>query len=113
MLARRGVSVLSLSLVLLAACSPAVSPDGDLNRPDSGSSATPTATAVPEANADVAKGRDLIEAQKYAEAIPVLEKAVAGDPKNPDANYYLGLTYDQSGKKAEVEAKYKAALALK
>jgi Flp pilus assembly protein TadD len=70
-------------------------------------------TAVPESDPDVVRGRDLITAQKYAEAIPVLEKAVAAEPKNADANYYLGLAYDQSGKKTEAEAKYKAALELK
>ncbi len=106
------IALVVFAVGLAAGCSPAKAPDQD--GPVPFDSAEPTASADPDAsNPDLVKGRDLIEHQQFAEAIPVLEKVVAAQPKNADATYYLGLAYDHSGKRADAEAKYKAALELK
>lgn len=59
-----------------------------------------------------AAGRQLVEDGKYAEAIPLLEKAVAADAKNADALNYLGYSNRQLGNNDAALSHYQAALAL-
>ncbi len=42
-------------------------------------------------------GRALFEAGDRAKAMPHLQKAIATDPRNADAHYYLGLVHDEQG----------------
>lgn len=74
----------------------------------------PSATIEPlsDGDPDLEKAKALIEQQKYADAIPVLEKVVARDPKNAEALGTLGLAYDATGKLDDAEKHYKQALAL-
>lgn len=43
------------------------------------------------------QGKSLYDSEKYGEAIPFFEKAVAADPANEDALYYLGLCLKYNG----------------
>ncbi len=54
-----------------------------------------TIQAPPIAEAQLAKGKSAYEAGKFAEAIPPLEKAVAGDPESAEALVYLAASYYQ------------------
>ena len=74
-----------------------------------GSSDSESAKAV---NPDYAAGRQLVEDGKYAEAIPLLEKAVAADAKNADALNYLGYSNRQLGNHDAALDHYQAALAI-
>lgn len=52
----------------------------------------------------------LIDAQKYQEALVILNKAILSNPKNPDAYYYKGSVYDaQNNPKLAIES-YKKSL---
>ena len=48
--------------------------------------------AVLASAADINEGKSLFEQKKYDEAAPIFREAVAADPDNVDANYYLGET---------------------
>lgn len=43
------------------------------------------------------QGKSLYDSEKYGDAIPFFEKAVAADPANEDALYYLGLCLKYNG----------------
>ncbi len=45
----------------------------------------------------LAKGKEYYEKENYTEAIALLKQAVAKDSTNIEANYYLGMSYMQSG----------------
>lgn len=74
-----------------------------------GSSDSESAKTV---NPDYAAGRQLVEDGKYAEAIPLLEKAIAADAKNADALNYLGYSNRQLGNHDAALSHYQAALAI-
>jgi Flp pilus assembly protein TadD len=59
-----------------------------------------------------AAAKQLVEDGKYAEAIPLLEKAVASDGKNADAFNYLGYSNRQLGNNDAALTHYKTALEL-
>ena len=61
---------------------------------------------------DYVAAKQLVEDGKYAEAIPLLEKVVAGDGKNADAFNYLGYSNRQLGNNDAAMTHYNAALAL-
>lgn len=56
--------------------------------------------------------KQLIEDGKYAEAIPLLEKVVAGDDQNADAFNYLGYSNRQLGNHDAALTHYQKALAI-
>jgi Tfp pilus assembly protein PilF len=51
-------------------------------------------------------GQSLISAQKYADAIAPLEKAVKLEPQNPAAHYMLATAYSRAGHKSEAEKEF-------
>jgi len=59
-----------------------------------------------------AAAKQLVEDGKYAEAIPLLEKVVAGDDKNADAFNYLGYSNRKIGNNDEALSQYQKALAI-
>ena len=65
---------------LLAAAPAAAAPDSN-----------PAASAP--RNPDYAKAAELIEAGKFAEALPLLRKVEAREPDNPDVHNYLGYAH--------------------
>ena len=63
-------------------------------------------------NADFAAGAKLADAGDYAAAIPHLEKAVIAEPKNADAQNYLGYSYRKLGNRDKAFEHYGLALAV-
>jgi tetratricopeptide (TPR) repeat protein len=59
-----------------------------------------------------AAAKQLVEDGKYAEAIPLLEKVVAGDARNADAFNYLGYSNRQLGRHDAALDYYQKALAI-
>jgi len=64
------------------------------------------------ADPNFAAAKQMVEDGKYAEAIPLLEKVVAGDKENADAFNYLGYSNRQLGNHDAALTNYQAALAL-
>ena len=67
----------------------------------------------PAANPDYTKAVKLIDAKKYAAAIPLLKRVEAKEPKNADVHNYLGYTHRKLKKFDEAMKYYKTALSLK
>jgi len=63
-------------------------------------------------DADYTAAVKAIQGDKYADAIPLLQKVVARDPKNADAWNYLGFSNRKLGKYADALADYEKALAI-
>ena len=64
-------------------------------------------------NKDLAAAVTLIEKGGYAEALPLLEKAVAAEPKNADAYNYLGYSHRKLGDREKAFVFYRKALEIK
>jgi Flp pilus assembly protein TadD len=94
--------------VALAACSPPPPETPPNDDPPLDGTAEPVAKP---SSAEVGQAVEHIKAERFADAIPILEKAVASDPKNAQAQYYLGVSLEGTGKKGDAEGRYKAALA--
>ena len=73
-----------------------------------GGDSTPAKAGDP----NFAAAKQMIEDGKYAEAIPLLEKVVAGDKENADAFNYLGYSNRQLGNHDAALDHYQAALKL-
>ncbi len=58
------------------------------------------------------EGERLVKAKDYAKAIPVLEKALTEDVRDPDANNLLGYSYRKMGNTQSALAYYQRALQL-
>lgn len=61
---------------------------------------------------DFQKAEYLIKAEKYDEAIPLLQNVVADNPRDADAWNYLGFANRKLGKNEEALGYYQKALAL-
>jgi tetratricopeptide (TPR) repeat protein len=59
-----------------------------------------------------ANGIKALEAQKYEEAVSLLAKAVAADPKDYGAHFHLALAYSLSGNDTRAIPEYKTVLEL-
>jgi tetratricopeptide (TPR) repeat protein len=64
-------------------------------------------------NKDLAQAMALVEKGGYAESIPLLEKAVAAEPKNADAHNYLGYSQRKLGNLEAALRSYLRALEIK
>jgi tetratricopeptide (TPR) repeat protein len=116
------------SLLVLAACSfvvacggpakpPENTPDATAKSADSSVPATkppgPNEGPVAKSNSDdVTKGVQLLKGGDLNGARSAFEAAIAKNPKQADAHYYLGVVLDQSDKKADAEKEYKMAFEL-
>ena len=61
---------------------------------------------------DLAKAEKKVKAEKYEEAIPLLEKAVKANPKNAAALNYLGYSHRKLGHVDQALGYYHQALAV-
>ena len=61
-------------------------------------------------NADLAAGAKLVAAGDYEAALPLLEKAVAAEPDNADAQNYLGYNYRKLNNREKALEHYRLAL---
>ncbi len=64
-------------------------------------------------NKDLVQSAALIEKQRYGEAIPLLRKVVAVEPRNADAYNYLGFSHRKMGDYTKALEFYHKALDLK
>lgn len=111
----RVVAASSLWL-LLVACGGQPPPAAPDNPPplDDGAGAQPQKNdaVVAPSNELVKQGMDAIQRQDFAGAKQVLTRAVAQDPKDPQAAFYLGVALDGVGEGASAMVQYKKALEL-
>ncbi len=68
---------------------------------------------APTGDPNYAKAEKLVKKGKYAEAIPLLNKAVDADPANADAFNYLGYSQRKLGNFDDALKNYQTALDLK
>jgi Tfp pilus assembly protein PilF len=73
---------------------------------------TPAAPAAPT-SPELTRGIKLLESGDAKGAQVEFSEALAKDPKNADAHYYLGVCHEKQGDKPKAEAEYQAALAQK
>ncbi len=67
----------------------------------------------PKRPAGLDEGVELVKSGKFADAIPVLKKALDEEPRSAESAFYLGLAIEQSGgDKKEAEKLYKQAVAF-
>ena len=59
------------------------------------------------------QGVSALNARQYDTALDIFKKAVAADPKDYGAHFYLALTYSSMGNDAAAAPEYKASLDLK
>lgn len=105
--------VASLGLVLVA-CGDGGKPPADATDPTvAGLDNAPPAASTAPTSADVDRGQKQLEAGDKAGAKTSFDAALAKNPKDPEANYYVGLMAEQAGDAAGAETHYKAALAAK
>ncbi len=64
------------------------------------------------ANPDYAQAEKLIKEWKYADAIPLLQKVVAADPKSADAHNQLGYAHRKLNKLPDARTHYAKALEI-
>ncbi len=58
------------------------------------------------------EGQRAVNAKDYAKAVPLLEKAIAENPQNADANNLLGYSYRKLGQQKAAFMYYQRALAI-
>ncbi len=104
----------SLGLVLVA-CGDGQKPPADATDPAVAGldGAPPAAQSAAPASVDVERGQKQLEAGDKAGAKASFDAALAKNPKDPEAHYYVGLMAEQAGDAAAAEIHYKAALAAK
>jgi tetratricopeptide (TPR) repeat protein len=102
-------SILLLVVAALAACSstPPAQPPDDPPPID----APPPDAVAPASSAEVDQAIGHIKAGRFADAVPLLEKALATNPRDAQAHYYLAVSLEETGKKGDAERHYKDALA--
>lgn len=57
----------------------------------------------------LSNGQQLVNTQRYQQAIAVLEQAIRLNPDNPEAYYYLGDAYSKSGETEKAKESYTKA----
>ena len=83
-----------------------------LTGPAAGMAPAPSSTPVTAADPDYVAANELIAAERYAEAVPLLEKVIERDPDNADAWSQLGFASRKTRTWAKSEMYYAKALAL-
>lgn len=97
----RSFSVALLSLGFLFGCGgntkPANQPDDVVPLADSAGKKGPAPTVEAASSPEVADAMKAIEAKRFADAKALLDKAIAKNPKDAQAHYYLGVTLSSEG----------------
>ncbi len=109
--ASAALSALSFSLVACGGPPPPATAD-DPPPLDEPAPKPKSDAVVPPSNELVKQGMDAIQNQDFAGAKTVLTDAVAKDPKDPQAAFYLGVALDNLGELPAAMARYKQALQL-
>jgi tetratricopeptide (TPR) repeat protein len=77
-----------------------------------GSSEDSSAAAPSPGAEELAKAEKKVKAEQYADAIPLLEKALKANPKSADALNYLGYSHRKLGHTDQALDYYQQALAI-
>ncbi|MDB4942809.1 MAG: Domain containing protein [Labilithrix sp.] len=91
------------------------SPDPSLAAPPAAGSAAPAGRPGEPAastNDDLTRGTGAVKAGDWTTARAAFESAIAKNPKQAEAYYYLGLVMDKTGDKPAAEKNYQKALEL-
>ncbi|MGH6947429.1 MAG: tetratricopeptide repeat protein [Kiloniellales bacterium] len=104
------IRLISLSLLAIAlGAAPALAAGSDSSESsDSGSGWSNSKSSNP----DYAAARQHVEAERFEDAVPLLQKVVAKEPENADAYNYLGFSLRKQEKFDEAMAAYQKALAI-
>jgi tetratricopeptide (TPR) repeat protein len=110
----RIIAALLAAAALSATGTVLAAPSGSTTRPES---PRPTPSGPNKAEqeareADFQQAEYLIKGEKYEEAIPLLKKVVASDPRDADAWNYLGFAARKLGKFEDALGYYQKALAI-
>ena len=100
------VSRVLATVILLAAMAPA--PVLAFGSSTNSTSTTSTSSSA----ADYAAAEKKVKAEKYADAIVLLDKVVKADPKNADALNYLGYSHRKLGNTDQALDYYQQALVI-
>jgi tetratricopeptide (TPR) repeat protein len=115
-MSRVGLAALSSVWLALGACGntpPPTTPDNPPPLDDAPAAKKPKPDAVvAPSNELVKQGMDAIQKQDFAGAKQVLTDAVAKDPKDPQAAFYLGVAMEGLGDSPGAMTQYKKALEL-
>jgi tetratricopeptide (TPR) repeat protein len=109
---------LALLLASVSACFKAPTGNPSQSPPDVSSSNRSTTsnsadTQSTSSTGDYSKALEAYKAKKYDEAATGFELVAKSDPKNFDANFYLGKSYEGLEKDDDAVRAYKAAIAIK
>jgi tetratricopeptide (TPR) repeat protein len=99
--------VLRLAVVIAALWAISPEPAAAFGSSDDSSASTSSPGAE-----ELAKAEKKVKAEKYADAIPLLEKALKANPKSADALNYLGYSHRKLGHTDEALGYYQQALAI-
>jgi Tfp pilus assembly protein PilF len=115
-MSRVRITALSCLCFVLSACGGSAPPPSDATNPPPLDDAPPKQSkkdAVVAPSSELVKqGMDAIQKQDFAQAKQVLSDAVAKDPKDPQAAFYLGVALDGLGDGTGAMTQYKKALEL-
>jgi Flp pilus assembly protein TadD len=100
--------VLAVASLAIGVSSPAFAAGGG----GGGGSSEPAASISKPADPSFAQAKALIEAKRYKEAMPLLQQAVAKDPRNADAYNLMGYATRKSGDANGSLQYYNQALAI-
>ena len=90
---------------------------GTQEQPADPLTADPPEGAIEQSNqgagqTELQRGIAFVKNEKYADAKPHIEKAVAANPKSAEAVYYLAVVHEKTGNRPGAEENYKKALSL-
>ena len=68
---------------------------------------------APSSAAYIMQGISLIKLKRYAESIPPLQQTIRMVPTNPEAHYWLGMTYKDTKQYENAEIELREAIRLK
>lgn len=105
------IALAAATFVALAPLEAIAAPGGSAPRIEVPRSA-PSSKKEEQRETDFQKAEYMVKGEQYAEAIPLLQKVVADNPRDADAWNYLGFASRKLGKKEEALGYYQKALAI-
>lgn len=105
------IAILAASIAVLTPLDASANPSGPAPRIEVPRQ-QPSSKKEEQRETDFQKAEYMIKGEQYAEAIPILQKVVADNPRDTDAWNYLGFAARKLGRKEEALGYYQKALAL-
>jgi tetratricopeptide (TPR) repeat protein len=105
------IAIAIASIAVLAPVAAIAAPSGPAPRIEA-PRPQPSSKKAEQSETDFQKAEYMIKGEQYAEAIPLLQKVVADNPRDADAWNYLGFAARKLGRKEEALGYYQKALAV-